>query len=72
MCYNQYQTDKKGSDRMKIKLRKLKYRSLKSRISYFVIHLAYIIDFIILVFSLGNYTIDLAENLLFDCKWIDD
>lgn len=57
---------------MKIKLRKLKYRSLKGRISYFVIHLAYIIDFIILVFSLGNYTIDLAENLLFDCKWIDD
>jgi len=57
---------------MKIKLRKLKYRSLKGKISYFIISFAHIIDFIILVFSLGNYTTDLAEKLLFDCKWIDD
>ncbi len=57
---------------MKIKLRKLKYRSLKGRISCFIVGLAYVIDFIILIVSLGNYTIDLAETLLFNCNWIDD
>ena len=57
---------------MKIKLRKLNYRSEKGRISYFIVGLAHIIDFIILIISLGNYTIDLAETLLFNCSWIDD
>lgn len=57
---------------MKIKLRKLKYRSLKGKISYFIISFAHIIDFIILIISLGNYTIDLAETLLFNCNSIDD
>jgi hypothetical protein len=57
---------------MRIKLRRLHYRSLRGRVSYLIIHLAKVIDFIIVVFSLGYLTIDLAESLIFDCKWIHD
>lgn len=57
---------------MKIRLRRLRYGSLRGRISYLIIHLAKVIDFVILVISLGYFTIDLAESLTFDCKWIDD
>lgn len=57
---------------MRIKLRRLHYRSLRGRISYLIIHLATVIDLIILVVSLGYFTIDLADSLTFDCKWIKD
>jgi hypothetical protein len=57
---------------MRIRLRRLHYRSLRGRVSYLIIHLARVIDFIIVVSSLGYLTIDLAESLLFDCKWIHD
>lgn len=57
---------------MRIKLRRLHYRSLRGRVSYIIIHLAKVIDFTVVVFSLGYFTIDLAESLLFDCKWIND
>jgi hypothetical protein len=57
---------------MRVKLRRLHYRSLKGRISYLIIHLAKVIDFIVVFLSLGYFTIDLAESLIFDCKWIDD
>jgi hypothetical protein len=57
---------------MKIRLRRLRHRSLKGRICYLIIYLAKVIDFIVVAVSLGHFTIDLAESLLFDCKWIDD
>jgi hypothetical protein len=57
---------------MRVKLRRLHYRSLKGRISYLIIHLAKVIDFIVVFLSLGYFTIDFAESLIFDCKWIDD
>jgi hypothetical protein len=55
-----------------MKIRKLKYKSLKGKLKFILLNFCYVIDFIILVVSLGNYTIDLAETLLFDCNWIDD
>lgn len=56
---------------MKIRLRRIKYRSVRGRIGYLIICLAHAIDFLILAFTLGNLTIDLAETLMF-CSWMKD
>lgn len=48
---------------MKIKLRKLKYKSLIDKISYFIVGLVCIINSIVFVVDLSNYTIGLAEIL---------
>lgn len=57
---------------MKIKLRKLKYRSLKGKLKFILLNICYVIDFIIIILSFGCYTIDLAETLLFKCDWMED
>lgn len=54
-----------------MKLRRIKYQSLKGRLKFILLNFCYVIDFIILVLSLGNYTLDLAETLLFKC-WMKD
>ncbi len=57
---------------MKIKLRKLKYKSLTGRLKFILLHICYVIDFIIIILSFSCYTIDLAETLLFKCDWMED
>lgn len=56
---------------MKIKFRKLKYKSLKGRLKFILLNFCSVIDFIILVLSLGSYTIDLYETVLF-CDLMKD
>jgi len=48
-----------------MKLKKLKYKSLKGRLKFILLSFCYIIDFIIIILSFGCYTINLAETLLF-------
>lgn len=55
-----------------MKLRKLKYKSLKGRLKFILLNICYVIDFIIIILSFGCYTIDLAETLLFKCDWMED
>jgi hypothetical protein len=54
-----------------MKLRKLKYKSLKGRLKFILLNICYVIDFMITILSFGCYTIDLAETVLFN-DWMDD
>jgi hypothetical protein len=56
---------------MKIRLRRIKYRSMRGRLGYLLICFAHAIDFLVIALTLGNLSIDLAETLMF-CEWMQD